>query len=113
MNKLSLTSVSRQLLTTAKAAPAGRSAETVYGGHERVLRQSVVVLCTHRGQTEHVLNGEGTIYVLNGRVRLRVGSQEWDARTGDFLPLPATKHSVEALEDSAVLLTVALPNRSG
>ena len=112
MKKVSLTSVSRGLLTKAKAATAGRSAETVFGGHERVLRQSVVALSVHRGLHEHVLNGEGTIYVLSGRVRLHVGSEHWDARTGDFLALPSTKHGVEALEDSAVLLTVALPNPS-
>jgi quercetin dioxygenase-like cupin family protein len=113
MNKVSVTSVTRGLLAKANAASAGRSAETVYGGHEHVLRQSVVVLCAHRGQHEHVLNGEGTIYVLSGRVRLHVGSQVWDARTGDLLALPSAKHSVEALEDSAVLVTVAMPNPGG
>jgi quercetin dioxygenase-like cupin family protein len=33
----------------------------------------------------------------------------WEARHGDLLELPASSHSLQALEDSAVLLTVAKP----
>jgi quercetin dioxygenase-like cupin family protein len=112
MNKVSLIAVSRGLLARAASVPAGRGTETVYGGHEHVLRQSVVVLSAHRGLAEHALRGEGTVYVLNGRVRLRAGREEWDARTGDFLVLPAEPHSIEALEDSAMLVTIAMPGRT-
>ena len=110
MNKVSLTAMSRGLLARAAAAPAGRSTETVYGGHEHVLRQSVVALSAHRGLAEHSLRGEGTVYVLTGRVRLHAGRDEWDARTGDLLVLPSAPHRIEALEDSAMLLTVAMPH---
>jgi hypothetical protein len=38
MEKLSLDALARELMKSATAAPAGRSARTVYGGHEHVLR---------------------------------------------------------------------------
>lgn len=57
--------------------------------------------------TEHENPGEATLIVLRGRVRLRSGEDEWDGRTGDLIVIPQARHSLEALEDSAVVLTVA------
>ena len=37
----------------------------------------------------------------------RRAQHSWDGRHGDLLMLPDAPHSLEALEDSAVLLTVA------
>ncbi|WP_174557485.1 hypothetical protein [Nocardia vaccinii] len=45
--------------------------------------------------------------VLSGRVRLTCADSSWEARSGDLLIAPAGRHSLEALEDSAVLFTVA------
>lgn len=42
-----------------------------------------------------------------GRVRLSVGQHTWEGRHGDLLVVPGSSHSLQALEDSAVLLTVA------
>jgi quercetin dioxygenase-like cupin family protein len=38
---------------------------------------------------------------------LSAGKVSWDGRPGDLLIVPDSRHSLEALEDSAVLLTVA------
>jgi hypothetical protein len=44
MQKFSLDAIVREQAKQAVKAPAGRSAETVYGGHERALRQTVLAL---------------------------------------------------------------------
>ena len=49
--------------------------------------------------------------VLHGRVRLVAGAQSWEGRKGDLLIVPLASHSLEAAEDSAVLLTVAKTGR--
>ena len=44
MQKSSLTAQAREQLKTARHASSGRSAKTVYGGHEHTLRQTLVAL---------------------------------------------------------------------
>ena len=47
------------------------------------------------------------MHVLRGRVRLTSKGQAWEARSGDLLKVPDARHGLQALEDSAILLTVA------
>jgi quercetin dioxygenase-like cupin family protein len=47
------------------------------------------------------------VQVLRGRVVLSAGDRSWEARTGDMIFVPDERHSLEAVEDSAILLTVA------
>jgi quercetin dioxygenase-like cupin family protein len=107
MQKISVEAAARELLAQAASAPGGRAAQTVMGGHERTLRQTVIALTKDSALAEHVNPGEGTVYVLRGRVRLVAGSAGWEARDGDLLIVPDSPHSLVALQDSAVLLTVA------
>lgn len=107
MQKLSLDARARELLEQAASAPGGRCAQTIMGGHERVLRQTVIALKKDAELAEHVGPGEGTVQVLRGRVRLAAGPQSWEGRDGDLLVVPGDPHSLLALQDSAVLLTVA------
>ncbi len=104
--KFSLTALAREQRELAKAASSGRSARTVFGGHEHVLRQTVIALAAGHGLDEHDSPGDATVHVLHGRVRLRAGEDVWEGSPGDLLVVPAARHSLDALEDSAVLLTV-------
>jgi quercetin dioxygenase-like cupin family protein len=107
MQKLSLEALVRRLLEQAAGANGSRSADTVYGGHEHVLRQTIIAMIEGAVLAEHENPGEATVQVLRGRVRLSAGAQSWEGRTGDLIIVPESRHSLEALEDSAVLLTVA------
>ena len=106
MNKTSLTALAREHLETARAASSGRSAHTVYGGHEHSLRQTLIALTAGTSMDEHESPEEATLQVLRGRVRLRAGDDDWEGIAGDHIIIPPARHSVDALEDSAVLLTV-------
>lgn len=107
MQKLSLDALARELSTKAAQASGGRAAQTVIGGHERVLRQTVIAMTKDTALTEHMNPGEASVYVLRGRVQLAAGDQSWEGRDGDLIIIPDAPHSLHALQDSAVLLTVA------
>ena len=106
MQKVSIEALARQQLSQA-AASGRNAADTVVGGHEKVLRQTVIGMVSGAELGEHENPGEATLYVLKGSVRLVSGAEEWDARTGDLLLIPDARHSLVALADSALLLTVA------
>ena len=107
MQKFSLDALAREHLQRAAAAPNGRSATTVYGGHEHTLRQTLLALTAGTSLADHESPGEATLLVLRGRVRLAAGDAEWEGRSGDLVAIPPARHSLLALEDAAVVLTVA------
>jgi quercetin dioxygenase-like cupin family protein len=109
MQKTSLTALARQELEAAARAPSGRSAATVYGGHEHALRQTLIALKAGRSLAEHESPGEATVHVLRGRVVLKAGEDSWSGWNGDLIVVPPASLSLEAVEDSVVLLTVVKP----
>ena len=117
MQKLSLDALARELLSratdggTSGASGGSRAAQTVVGGHEKALRQTVIALAKDAALAEHASPGEASLYVLRGRVTLAAGADSWEGREGDLLLIPDAPHSLTALADSAVLLTVVKPPR--
>jgi quercetin dioxygenase-like cupin family protein len=111
VQKSSLDALARELLAAASASSSGRAARTVYGGHEHVLRQTVIALAAGQALATHENPGEATVHVLRGRVRLTSSPDSWEGRRGDLLIVPLAPHSLQAAEDSTVLLTVAKTGR--
>jgi quercetin dioxygenase-like cupin family protein len=112
MKKLSLVALAREQLEAARRASNGRSARTVYGGHEHRLRQTLIALATGQVLADHRGPGEATVHVVHGRVRMHSGGASWDGLPGDLLLVPTAVHNLEALDDAVVLLTVVTPGPS-
>lgn len=106
--KTALDALAREQLELAAEAGGGHAARTVHGGHEKVLRQTLVAMVGGAQLSEHDNPGEATVLVLRGRVRLSSGKQAWEGSHGDLITVPDARHRLEALEDCAVLLTVAM-----
>ena len=104
---MSLTALARDQLERAASSTSGRSARTVWGGHEHVLRQTLIAMTAGTSMSEHENPGEATLQVISGRVRLSSGGNHWEARVGDLLFVPPARHSLVAVDDVVVLLTVA------
>jgi quercetin dioxygenase-like cupin family protein len=113
MEKFSLDAIARVQAERAAAASSGRSAETVYGGHEHALRQTVLAFTAGSSLDEHESPGEATVQVLRGRVRMTAGKVAWEGRAGDLLIVPDARHALHAVQDAVILLTVSKAARGG
>jgi quercetin dioxygenase-like cupin family protein len=61
---------------------------------------------------EHTTEERISVQVLEGRIRLNAAGRTFDLREGNLLALDqGSSHDVEALEDSAFLLTIAWSGR--
>lgn len=109
MQTTSLTDLAYAHLRAAAEHPNGRSSVTVYGGHEHSLRQTLIALLAGQSLAEHASPEEATLQVLMGSARLITETESIDCAAGDHVVIPDDRHSLEALSDCAVLLTVATP----
>ena len=106
MESTSLSSLAETELEAARGAASGRSAQTIHGGHDRSLRETVIALVSGCALSEHESPGEATLQVLQGRVQLSSGEDTWEGGIGGHVIIPAARHSLTAIEDAVVLLTV-------
>jgi len=100
-----------ELLQTATAENAGRAARTLPHPVDG-LRQTLIALREGAEMTEHESPGAASLLVVRGRVRLRAGDDIVDLGPHQIAPIPDRRHSLEAAEQSVVLLSVAVPARS-
>lgn len=70
----------------------------------------LTVLVSGQGLPEHTAPGPISVLVLEGRVAFSAQGQRLELGPHDLATLPAhTTHAVMALENSALLLTIAVP----
>lgn len=112
MDGISLTKLAEEQLQAARAGRAGRSAHTVHGGHDHMLRQTLIALTGGSELAEHNSPGQSTLQVLQGQVRVTAGDDTWSGGPGDLLVLPLERHGLHADSDAVVLLTVLADSRA-
>jgi len=106
MDSISLKSLAEEKLAEARQAHSGRASHTIHGGHTHELRQTVMALLAGHELSEHDSPGQASLQVLQGHVRLNAGDDAWDGKAGDYVVIPAQRHSLQAVDDSVVMLTV-------
>jgi quercetin dioxygenase-like cupin family protein len=111
MESISLSQLADEHLEAARSARAGRSAHTVHGGHDHLLRQTLIAMTGGTELAEHNSPGQATLQVLRGRVRVNTADDSWQGGLGDLLVIPLERHNLRAEEDSVVLLTVLADSR--
>jgi len=103
---IDLVGVAESVLAKARESSARRAAETVYPGRDGRLRATALGLLAGAELGEHESPEDATLHVLVGRVRLAGTSRSWEVGAGQIVPIPPERHSLTALEDTVVLLTV-------
>ncbi len=95
-----------ELLSEARTHPANRAARTLVTGTSQ--RVTLIALTADAELAEHDSPPAATLHVIAGQALLRTATEERRLGAGQLTPVPPTRHSLEALTDCAVLLTVAL-----
>lgn len=103
---LVLAQVAQELIADLPNHPAGRASRTIMSG--LAMRAVVIALRGGAELAEHDSPPAATLHCLSGRVTLRTTDREWSLAAGELMPIPPRRHAVQAHEDSALLLTVAL-----
>lgn len=71
------------------------------------LRVMLVAMPAGIAWPEHTATGRVSVQVLAGRIRFTVAGDALEAGPGDLLSVvPGTRHDVQAIEDSAFVLTI-------
>jgi quercetin dioxygenase-like cupin family protein len=92
-----------------KPWPSGIYARTLF----KKLDFRAVLICMEAAATikEHHADGTSSVQVLKGAIRYKTQGQTYDLQTGSLLTLGASiRHDVEAVEESAFLLTISWPD---
>ena len=89
----------------------GRNARTLMKYED--FRVVLTLLRANMRVPAHKTEGRISLHVLSGRIRLSASGRTFDLRPGSLVGLDqGSVHDIEALEESAFLLTIAWPGRS-
>jgi quercetin dioxygenase-like cupin family protein len=95
-------------LRTETTWSTGRNAKTLVKYDD--FRVVLTVLQANQRIPEHKAEGRISVHVLSGRIQLKASGRTFSLRAGGLLALDqGVPHDVEALEESAFLLTIAWP----
>jgi quercetin dioxygenase-like cupin family protein len=90
---------------------SGQNAKTLVKYDD--FRVVLTALKAHARLPGHQTEGRISIQTVTGHIHVRAQGRTFELRTGTLLALDQdVPHEVEALEDSAFLLTIAWPGRS-
>lgn len=105
--RISVPDLADEHLQIARQSSSGRSGHKLYGGREHQMHLTMIALTSGSMLDEHNNPGEALVQVVSGNVVVQGGGETIEGSTGDLLIVPDAPHSLEALEDSViVLLTV-------
>lgn len=92
-----------------KPWPSGHYARTLFKKHD--FRVLLINMENGSQMKEHHADGTLAIQVLKGKVRVNVGGKPHELAAGNLFTLAGSiRHDVEALDDSAFLLTISWPS---
>ncbi|GAA2029848.1 hypothetical protein GCM10009720_07160 [Yaniella flava] len=97
----------QKLMDNARTATARRAGSTIFHGDG--LRQTMVALLQDAELSDHESPPEAFIHVLQGKITVNGNGRSWNIIMGQLLPVPPERHSVTALEDTVLTLTVLRP----
>lgn len=95
------------LLEEARQLRAGRSARTLTPGAGAHQKQSLLAITAGQRLQEHVAPGPTTLLGIRGSCVLSSEEGELTLTEGAWTLCPSGPHSIEAEEDSVILLTVS------
>jgi quercetin dioxygenase-like cupin family protein len=102
-----LHAMARELLEEAGGLASHRSARTLTPGAGAVLKQTLMALTAGARLQDHVAPGPTTLLGIVGTVMLSDEDGRVELAEGGWAPCPRGAHSLEAVTDAAVLITVA------
>ncbi|BAU97056.1 cupin domain-containing protein [Corynebacterium suranareeae] len=108
MSSVNISERADELMEKAAQAHSGRATHVFRAIPKGSLSQVLLALRKDHELSEHENPGEALLHVLKGRVRLVVGDQSIDLGEDDHVVIPQHHHSLIALEDAAVFLTVVI-----
>jgi len=88
---------------------SGHSARTLFKKHD--FRIVLITMEAAARMKEHHADGTISIHVLKGQIRVTIQGKPHDLRAGNLFTLAGSiRHDVEAVDESAFLLTISWPS---
>ena len=103
---IDLAALGDELMAEAAGAASGRATRVLRARPGGSLSQVMLALDAGRELSEHENPGQALLEIRRGRVRLVAGEVAWELGTGEHVVIPDRRHSLLALEDALVTLTV-------